>query len=80
MMSNEGLGKKEEAFIKKVYSDYREVAGILFPHRTEEYSDGSKEMILEIDSVELGRPPETAAFAKPESDEETREWSDQMAN
>ena len=80
MMRNDGMGKKEEAFIKTTYADYRIIDGIPFPHVGEEFSDGAKDSSIKVNAVELGRPPEIGTFARPEADEEAKEWRDQIAN
>jgi hypothetical protein len=79
ILRNEGMGKKEEAFIKKIFSDYRSVDGLLFPHTNHEFADGTTESTLEVEQIKL-TPPDIAVFARPESDDEAQEWGDQTAN
>jgi hypothetical protein len=79
-LSNRGEGKKEEEFVKKTYGDYRPVGEVPFPHRLVEFSDGVKSSELVVTEVEIGVAPDLESFARPEPDEESRAWSDQIAN
>ena len=79
-MSNQGMGQKEEVFFKTVWSDYREVGGVPFPHTTKDYRDGVERMTVNVESVVLDETPAIELFARPEAEDEAKEWSDQIAS
>lgn len=79
-MTNQGMGQKEEVFFKTVWGDYREVGGVPYPHALTEYRDGVERMTVRLESVTLDEEPALELFAKPEAEEEAKEWSDQIAS
>ncbi len=72
--------QKEEVFFKKEYADYRDTGGVPFPYSMTGYEKGARSSFLTVTAITLGEPPELALFAKPQADEESKAWGDQLAN